>query len=158
MGIVRFGNDNFAAIAGYGEYPEVAFRSNTYFVRNLEGKDLLTGSREFNLYTISISKMAVSSLVCLMSKATSIESWARVLKIRSDNGTEFENATLKSFYEKLGIMHQTSIAQAPQQNGVVKRRNRTLVEAARTMLIFSKLPKFLWAEAILQSVLLKIIL
>ncbi|GJY41204.1 retrovirus-related pol polyprotein from transposon TNT 1-94 [Tanacetum coccineum] len=43
---------------------------------------------------------------------------------------------------------QTSIARTPQQNGVVKRRNRTLVEAARTMLIFSKLPAFIWAEAI----------
>ncbi|GKD67602.1 retrovirus-related pol polyprotein from transposon TNT 1-94 [Tanacetum coccineum] len=54
---------------------------------------------------------------------------AQVLKIWSDNGTEFKNATLKSFYEKLGILHQTSIARTPQQNGVVERRNRTLVEA-----------------------------
>ncbi|GJY45515.1 retrovirus-related pol polyprotein from transposon TNT 1-94 [Tanacetum coccineum] len=76
---------------------------------------------------------------------------AQVLKIRPDNGIEFENATLKSFYKKLGILHQTSIARTPQQNGVVERRNRTLVEAARTMLIFSKLPEFLWAEAILTA-------
>ncbi|GKB43886.1 retrovirus-related pol polyprotein from transposon TNT 1-94 [Tanacetum coccineum] len=47
-----------------------------------------------------------------------------------------------------GIVHQTSIARTPQQNGVVERRNRTLVKAARTMLIFSKAPKFLWAKAI----------
>ncbi|GJU35876.1 retrovirus-related pol polyprotein from transposon TNT 1-94 [Tanacetum coccineum] len=69
-------------------------------------------------------------------------------KIRTDNGTEFKNATLKAHYEKLGIMQQFSIARTPQQNGVVERRNRTLVEAARTMLIFSKLPEFLWAEAV----------
>ncbi|GKE81834.1 putative ribonuclease H-like domain-containing protein [Tanacetum coccineum] len=59
---------------------------------------------------------------------------ANVLKVRSDNGTEFKNATLKSFYEKQGIMHHMSIAQTPQQNGVVECRNHTLVEAARTML------------------------
>ncbi|GJT20455.1 retrovirus-related pol polyprotein from transposon TNT 1-94 [Tanacetum coccineum] len=47
-----------------------------------------------------------------------------------------------------GIMQQFSIARTPQQNGVVERRNRTLVEAARTMLIFSRLPEFLWAEAV----------
>ncbi|GKD97940.1 retrovirus-related pol polyprotein from transposon TNT 1-94 [Tanacetum coccineum] len=58
---------------------------------------------------------------------------AQVLKIRYDNGTEFKNATLKSYYEKLGILHHTSITRTPQQNGVVERINRTLVEAARTI-------------------------
>ncbi|GJX97405.1 retrovirus-related pol polyprotein from transposon TNT 1-94 [Tanacetum coccineum] len=82
---------------------------------------------------------------------------AKVCKIRTDNGTEFKNATLKAHYEKLGIMQQFSTARTPQQNGVVERRNRTLVEAARTMLIFSRLPEFLWAEASgLPLVLLKI--
>nr|GFC92440.1 putative ribonuclease H-like domain-containing protein [Tanacetum cinerariifolium] len=47
-----------------------------------------------------------------------------------------------------GISHQMSSVRTPQQNGVVERRNRTLVEAARTMLIFSRAPLFLWAEAI----------
>ncbi|GJV17055.1 integrase, catalytic region, zinc finger, CCHC-type containing protein [Tanacetum coccineum] len=105
MGTVRFGNDNFAAITGYGDYIqgnitichvyyieglghnlfsvgqfcdgdlEVAFRSKTCCVRNLEGDDLLTGDRESNLYTISISDMAASSPVCLMSKATLTKSW-----------------------------------------------------------------------------------
>ncbi|GJX72324.1 integrase, catalytic region, zinc finger, CCHC-type containing protein [Tanacetum coccineum] len=105
MGTVRFGNDNFAAITGYGDYIhgnitichvyyveglghnlfsvgqfcdgdlEVAFRSKTCYVRNLEGDDLLTGGRDSNLYTISISDMAASSPICLMSKATSTKSW-----------------------------------------------------------------------------------
>ncbi|GKA75173.1 retrovirus-related pol polyprotein from transposon TNT 1-94, partial [Tanacetum coccineum] len=48
----------------------------------------------------------------------------------------------------VGIFHQKSVPRTPQQNGVVERRNRTLVEAARTMLIFSKAPMFLWAEAV----------
>nr|GEY74696.1 retrovirus-related Pol polyprotein from transposon TNT 1-94 [Tanacetum cinerariifolium] len=56
--------------------------------------------------------------------------------------------TLREFYENVGISHQTSIARTPQQNGVIKRRNQNLVEAARTMPIFSKAPLFLWAKAI----------
>nr|GEZ41596.1 hypothetical protein [Tanacetum cinerariifolium] len=50
--------------------------------------------------------------------------------------------------KSVGISHQLSSVRTPQQNGVVERRNRTLVEAARTMLMFSRAPLFLWAEAI----------
>ncbi|GJT24153.1 integrase, catalytic region, zinc finger, CCHC-type containing protein [Tanacetum coccineum] len=73
---------------------------------------------------------------------------ATVWNIQTDNGTEFVNQILREWYENVGISHQTYVARTPQQNGVVKRRNRTLVEAARTMLIFSKALLFLWAEAI----------
>ncbi|GJV61838.1 retrovirus-related pol polyprotein from transposon TNT 1-94 [Tanacetum coccineum] len=264
------GHNLFSVGQFYDGDLEVAFRSNTCYVRNLEGDDLLKGGRDSNLYTISISDMAASSPVCLMSKATSTKSWlwnqrlshlnfgtindltrldlvdglpkfkygkdylcstceirkskkashppklvpsdhsklellhidlcglmrvasinkkkyilvivddfsrytwvyflcskdetpkiikkfitqaqlnykAKVFKIRNDNGTEFKNASLKAHYEKLGIMQQFSIAQIPQQNGVVERHNCTLVEATRTMLIFSKLLEFLWAEAV----------
>nr|GFB29751.1 hypothetical protein [Tanacetum cinerariifolium] len=63
-------------------------------------------------------------------------------------GIEFLNKTLHAFFKGEGIEHQTSTAQTPEQNGVVKRQNRTLVGAARTMLSASKLPLFFWAEAI----------
>nr|GEU76744.1 hypothetical protein [Tanacetum cinerariifolium] len=63
--------------------------------------------------------------------------------IRTDNGTEFVNQTLTDYYECIGIFHQKTVPITPQQNGVVKRRNRTLVEATRMMLIFSKAPMFL---------------
>ncbi|GKB94827.1 retrovirus-related pol polyprotein from transposon TNT 1-94 [Tanacetum coccineum] len=66
----------------------------------------------------------------------------------NNNGTEFVNQTLREYYEKVGISHETSVARSPQQNGVVERRNRTLIEAARTMLIYAKAPLFLWAEAV----------
>ncbi|GJS53757.1 retrovirus-related pol polyprotein from transposon TNT 1-94 [Tanacetum coccineum] len=56
--------------------------------------------------------------------------------------------TLNAFFKEEGIEHQTSTPRTPEQNGVVERRNRTLVEAARTMLSASKLPLFFWAEAI----------
>nr|GEZ67072.1 retrovirus-related Pol polyprotein from transposon TNT 1-94 [Tanacetum cinerariifolium] len=71
-----------------------------------------------------------------------------VIIIRTDNGTEFKNQVLKEYFDSVGVSHQVSSVRTPQQNGVVERRNRKLVEAARTMLIFSRAPLFLWAEAI----------
>nr|GFA92224.1 integrase, catalytic region, zinc finger, CCHC-type, peptidase aspartic, catalytic [Tanacetum cinerariifolium] len=68
--------------------------------------------------------------------------------IRTDNGTEFVNKTLTEYYECIGIFHQNTVPQTSQQNGVVEKQNRTLVEATRTMLIFSKAPMFLWAEVV----------
>nr|GFA59493.1 putative ribonuclease H-like domain-containing protein [Tanacetum cinerariifolium] len=66
--------------------------------------------------------------------------------LRTDNGTKFINHTKIEYYERIGIFHQKTVPRTPQQNGVVERRNHTLVEAARTMLIFSKASMFLWAE------------
>ncbi|GJZ59774.1 retrovirus-related pol polyprotein from transposon TNT 1-94 [Tanacetum coccineum] len=71
-----------------------------------------------------------------------------VRHIRTDNRTEFVNQTLREYYEKVVISHETSVARSPQQNDVVKRQNHTLIEAARTMLIYAKSPLFLWAEAV----------
>nr|GEU54069.1 putative RNA-directed DNA polymerase [Tanacetum cinerariifolium] len=71
-----------------------------------------------------------------------------VIIIRTDNGTEFKNQVLKEFFDTVGISYQMSSVRTPQKNEVVERRNRTLVEAARTMLIFSRASLFLWAEAI----------
>nr|GEU34510.1 integrase, catalytic region, zinc finger, CCHC-type, peptidase aspartic, catalytic [Tanacetum cinerariifolium] len=68
--------------------------------------------------------------------------------IRTDNGIKFINQTLADYYERIGIFHQKKVPRTPQQNGVVEIRNRTLVEAARTMPIFSKALMFLWAEAV----------
>ncbi|GKF26644.1 retrovirus-related pol polyprotein from transposon TNT 1-94 [Tanacetum coccineum] len=62
--------------------------------------------------------------------------------------TEFVNQTLRKYYEKVDIYHETSVSRSPQQNGVIERRNRTLIEAACTMLIYAKAPLFLWAEAV----------
>ncbi|GJV78786.1 retrovirus-related pol polyprotein from transposon TNT 1-94 [Tanacetum coccineum] len=71
-----------------------------------------------------------------------------VRRIRTDNGTEFVNQTLREYYEKVGISHETSVARSPQQNGVVKIQNHTLIEASHTMLIYAKAPLFLWAKAV----------
>ncbi|GJS96925.1 retrovirus-related pol polyprotein from transposon TNT 1-94 [Tanacetum coccineum] len=271
--IVKFENDHMAKIMRYSDYHirnvtisrvyyveglghnlfsvgqfcdsnlEVSYRQHTCFIRNLEGVDLLTGSRGNNRYTLSLIDMMVSSPICLLSKASKTMSWlwhrrlshlnfgtinhlARhglvrglpklkfkkdhlcsacamgkskkkphkpkskdinqeklyllhmdlcgpmrvasvngkkyilflmmiqvrlkvpVRRIRIDNGTEFVNQTLREYYEKVGISHETSVARSPQQNGVVERRNRTLIEATGTMLIYAKASLFLWEEAV----------
>ena len=68
--------------------------------------------------------------------------------IRSDNGTEFKNSQFDTFCASLGLEHQFSSPYVPQQNGVVERKNRTLVEMARTMLDEHRTPRRYWAEAI----------
>ncbi|GJR01796.1 retrovirus-related pol polyprotein from transposon TNT 1-94 [Tanacetum coccineum] len=105
LGTVKFGNDQVVKIMGYGDYHignvtisrvyyveglgrnlfsvgqfcdsdlELAFRKNTCFVRNLEGVDLLSGSRGTNLYSLSVGDMMTSSLICLLSKAIKTKSW-----------------------------------------------------------------------------------
>nr|GFA87218.1 hypothetical protein [Tanacetum cinerariifolium] len=72
-------------------------------------------------------------------------------RVQTYNGTEFKNKTLAKFFDEVGISQQYSVERTPQQNGVVERRNRTLVEAARTMLTFVNLSLFLWAEAIAKA-------
>nr|GFA26775.1 retrovirus-related Pol polyprotein from transposon TNT 1-94 [Tanacetum cinerariifolium] len=299
LGTVKFGNDHVAKIMGYGDYKirnvtisrvyfveglghnlfsvgqfcdsdlEVAFCQHTCFIRNLDGVDLLTGSRGNNLYTLSLQDMMASSPICLLSSASKTKSWLwhhhlshmnfgainhlarqglvrglpklkfendhlcsacamgkskkkshkpksedtnqeklyllhmdlcgpmrvesvngkkyilvivddysrftwvkflrskdeapdfaiKFLKmiqvrlkvsvrcIRTDNRTEFVNQTLREYYKEVGISHETSVTRSPQQNGVVERRNHTLIEAAHTMLIYAQAPLFLWAEA-----------
>nr|GEX17383.1 hypothetical protein [Tanacetum cinerariifolium] len=71
-----------------------------------------------------------------------------VRRIRTDNGTEFVNQTLREYYERVAISHETSVAHSPQQNSVIERRNRTLIEAAHTMLIYAQALLFLWVEAV----------
>nr|GEU78471.1 Gag-Pol polyprotein [Tanacetum cinerariifolium] len=71
--------------------------------------------------------------------------------IRTDNGTKFINHTLTEYYERISIFYQTTVPRTQQQNNVVERRNRTLVEVAQTMLIFSKALMFLWAEAVAMA-------
>ncbi|GJS36071.1 retrovirus-related pol polyprotein from transposon TNT 1-94 [Tanacetum coccineum] len=214
----RFGNDNIARIIGYGDYQlgnvtisrvyyvkglghnlfsvgqfcgadlEDAFRKNTYFICNLEGVDLISGSRDTNLYTISLNDMLKTSLICLLSKASKTKSWlwhrhlshlnfgtlnmlskdslARGiprLKFQKDHlclacalgkskKSSHQPKAKDTNQEKLYLLHMDLCGpmRVASINGksVVERRNQTLIEAARTMLIFSKDPLFLWAEAI----------
>jgi transposase InsO family protein len=73
----------------------------------------------------------------------------RIKKIRSDNGTEFKNSQIEGFLEEEeGIKHEFSSPYTPQQNGVVERKNRTILDMARTMLDEYKIPDQFWAEVI----------
>jgi transposase InsO family protein len=72
----------------------------------------------------------------------------RIKKIRSDNGTKFKNSQIEGFLKEEGIKHEFSSPYTPQQNGVVERKNRTLLDMARTMLDEYKTPDRFWAEAI----------
>ncbi|GJZ22058.1 putative ribonuclease H-like domain-containing protein [Tanacetum coccineum] len=72
----------------------------------------------------------------------------RVKVIRCDNGTKFKNRVMNQFSEMKGIKREFSVARTPQKNGVAERKNRTLIEVARTMLADSKLPTTFWAEVV----------
>jgi transposase InsO family protein len=75
----------------------------------------------------------------------------RIKKIRSDNGTEFKNSQIEGFLEEECIKHEFSSPYTPQQNGVVERKNRTLLDMARTMLNEYKTLDRFWAEAIVRK-------
>nr|GEX02828.1 retrovirus-related Pol polyprotein from transposon TNT 1-94 [Tanacetum cinerariifolium] len=258
MGTVCFGNVHVAAILGFGDLQwgnilitrvyfveglghnllsvgqfcdsdlEVAFRRNAYFVRNLEGVDLLKGDRSTNLYTINLYEMASASPICLMARASSTKSWLwhqwlshlnfdtindlarnelvsglpkfkyhkehlcpsceqgkskrashppkpvpnsrqRLLllhmdlcgsmRIASINGKRYVLVIVDDYSRYTWVHFLRSKDKAPEVIitflkritvlfQVVERRNRTLVEAARTMLILSCASLFLWAEVI----------
>jgi transposase InsO family protein len=81
-------------------------------------------------------------------KRPQIEIDVKVNKIRSDNGSEFKNTQVADYVDQEGIKHEFSAPYTPQQNGVAKRNNRTLIESARTMLDEYKASDRFWAEAI----------
>ncbi|KAJ9562965.1 hypothetical protein OSB04_008125 [Centaurea solstitialis] len=94
------------------------------------------------------AKSDAADLIIAFIKRIQVLLGRQVKKLRSDNGTEFRNVKLQSFLEEVGISHNFSAVRTPQQNGVVERKNRTLVEAARSMIAHSSVPPSLWAEAL----------
>nr|GEZ89714.1 integrase, catalytic region, zinc finger, CCHC-type, peptidase aspartic, catalytic [Tanacetum cinerariifolium] len=182
IGTVRFGNNHFGAIMGYGDYVIVdsvisrvyyveGLGHNLFFVGQLCDSDLEVAFE--NTLVIFMTQMVLNLLKALADDYSRF-TWVKFLRskdetpeviikfitqiqvslnktvryVRTDNGTEFVNHILTEYYERIGIFHQKTVPRTLQQNGVVKRRNRTLVEVAQTMLIFSKAPMFLWAEAV----------
>nr|GEX95156.1 integrase, catalytic region, zinc finger, CCHC-type, peptidase aspartic, catalytic [Tanacetum cinerariifolium] len=139
---------------------EAAFRKHSCYVRDTDGVELIKGSRGSNLYTISIEDTMKSSSIFLLSKASKKKSWLWHQRLNHLNFCTINDLARKDLVRGLprlkfekdhlcsAIFHQKSVIRTPQQNDVVERRNRTLVEAARTMLIFSKASMSLWAEAV----------
>nr|GEX09319.1 integrase, catalytic region, zinc finger, CCHC-type, peptidase aspartic, catalytic [Tanacetum cinerariifolium] len=122
LGTFKFGNDHVAKIMGYGDYKigNVTI-SRVYFVEELG----------HNLF--SVGQFCDSDLEVAFRQHTCF------IRNLGDNESEFVNQTLHEYYEQVGISHETSIAHSPQQNGVVERRNRTLIEAAHTIKNLGKL-------------------
>nr|GEZ68367.1 retrovirus-related Pol polyprotein from transposon TNT 1-94 [Tanacetum cinerariifolium] len=135
LGTVKFRNDQIAPILGYGDLVQGAIMiKRVYYVEGLN----------HNLF--SVGQFCDADLEVAFRKSSC---YIRDLKGNDLlTGTEFLNQTLHAYFTAEGILHQTSVARTPKQNGVVERRNRTLVEAARTMLSAVKFPLFFWAEAI----------
>ncbi|GKA35897.1 ribonuclease H-like domain-containing protein, partial [Tanacetum coccineum] len=142
-----------------------------------ESQVLLKVPRKNNMYSVDMKNIIPKeSLTCIVAKSTLDESmlWHRrlaskdetsdILKsfiteienlvdkkvkiIRCNNRTEFKNRVMSDFCEKKGIKREFSIARTPQLNSVAERRNRTLIKAARTMLVDSNLPTTFWAETV----------
>ncbi|KAJ9558311.1 hypothetical protein OSB04_012925 [Centaurea solstitialis] len=124
-------------------------------VQSINGrKYVLVIVDDFSRYTwvnFLRSKDGASDIIISFIRNVQVRLQLPVQVIRTDNGTEFKNRNLDSFLDSVGITHTFSAAKTPQQNGVVERKNRTLVEAARTMLTFSKLPLHFWAEAVAST-------
>ncbi|GJW19285.1 ribonuclease H-like domain-containing protein [Tanacetum coccineum] len=130
---------------------------NVYFCKELkynllldESAGLAESSRKDLHGTVVDLKSVDETSGILKTFITKIENQLdyKVKVIRSDNGTEFKNSVMNQFCEIKGIKREFSVARTPQQNGVAERKNRTLIEAARTMLVDSKLPTTFWAEAV----------
>nr|GEV50459.1 retrovirus-related Pol polyprotein from transposon TNT 1-94 [Tanacetum cinerariifolium] len=94
------------------------------------------------------SKVEAPDFIIKFLKMIQVRLKTLVCRIRTYNGIEFVNQTLCEYYDKVDISLETSVSHSLQQNDVVKRRNRTLIKAARTMLIYAKASLFLWAEAV----------
>ncbi|KAJ9560782.1 hypothetical protein OSB04_005942 [Centaurea solstitialis] len=124
-------------------------------VQSINGrKYVLVIVDDFSRYTwvnFLRSKDGASDIIISFIRNVQVRLQLPVQVIRTDNRTEFKNHKLDSFLDSVGITHTFSAARTPQQNGVVERKNRTLVEAARTMLAFSKLPLHFWAEAVASA-------
>nr|GEX37631.1 integrase, catalytic region, zinc finger, CCHC-type, peptidase aspartic, catalytic [Tanacetum cinerariifolium] len=165
-GTVRFGNYHVAAILGFGDlqWGNILI-TRVYFVEglghnlfsigqfcdsDLKRYDLLIVD-DYSRYTwvqFIRSKDEAPEVIKTFLTRISVLLQSSVIIIRIKNESKFKNQVLKEYFNSVSISHQVSSVQTPQQNGVVERRNQTLVEVARTMLIFSRAPLFLWAEAI----------
>ncbi|GJV28301.1 hypothetical protein Tco_1384749 [Tanacetum coccineum] len=129
-----------AALSSHQLYLEVAFQKHTCFVQNLEGVDLISGSRDTNLYTISLDDMLKSSLICLLSKASKTKSWygnipkqARTReseeykkKPKNQSRSQKSQASVKSIMEKAQLYVGFALSSLTKEAQAVTSRNDSL--------------------------------
>jgi len=123
-----------------------------------------TQNRYFILFIDDFSRMTWvyfmrqrSELYCIFKKFKSMvenQSNCKIKKLRSDRGKEYTSSEFEKFLEDEGVHHQLTIPYTPEQNGVSERKNRTVMEMARSMLFEKKMPKKFWGEAVNTAVYL----
>nr|GEU83146.1 integrase, catalytic region, zinc finger, CCHC-type, peptidase aspartic, catalytic [Tanacetum cinerariifolium] len=126
----------------------VAFRRNICFARNLEGVDLLKENHTTNLYTVNLHEMASASPICLMARATLTKSWLRHQRLSHLNFNTIHELTKYDLVTGLPKFKYYKEHLCPLCEQGNSKKNQTLVEAARMMMIFSCASLFLWAEPI----------
>ncbi|XP_057996507.1 uncharacterized protein LOC131175847 [Hevea brasiliensis] len=119
-----------------------SLRQNKYFILFIDDLTRMTWA-----YFIS-SKAQVFSVFKKFKALVEKQSGCKIKTLRSDNGKEYTFVEFEKFCEEAGIVYHLTVPYSPQQNGVSKRKNRTIVEMARCMLKEKELPKEFWAEAI----------
>ncbi|GKA64979.1 retrovirus-related pol polyprotein from transposon TNT 1-94 [Tanacetum coccineum] len=125
---------------GFDDKQGIIFNANKEIV--------LIAPRRNDVYVLDVTVFASSSLWTCLDKMVENQNDVKVKQIKTDNGTKFRNHELESFCDEKGISQKFSSPYTPEQNGVAKRRNRTLIEAARTMLNGSVLSKHFWTDDI----------
>ncbi|KAI5334699.1 hypothetical protein L3X38_024832 [Prunus dulcis] len=126
--------------------------------------DSISGNKYFLLFTDDCTRMSwvyfirnkSSALECFrkFKAMTELQSGYKIEGLRSDRGGEFLSSEFNSFCAEVGIQRQLTVAYSPQQNGVAERKNRTVVEMAKSMLHEKSIPYEFWAEAVNTAVYL----
>ncbi|KAI5313515.1 hypothetical protein L3X38_042691 [Prunus dulcis] len=126
--------------------------------------DSISGNKYFLLFTDDCTRMSwvyfirnkSSALECFrkFKAMTELQSGYKIKGLRSDRGGEFLSSEFNSFCAEVGIQRQLTVAYSPQQNGVAERKNRTIVEMAKSMLHEKSIPYEFWAEAVNTAVYL----
>jgi transposase InsO family protein len=106
---------------------------------------------DFSIYTWVFflhEKSEVASIFKKFAKKAQNEFHSKIKKIRSDNGKEFDNSNIHEYCDQIGIKHEVSTTYTPQQNGVVERKNKTLITLVRTMIDEYNTPESFLAEVV----------
>nr|GFC23440.1 hypothetical protein [Tanacetum cinerariifolium] len=150
LGTVKFGNNQIAPILGYGDLNDIVVGlPKLKFIKDHLCSSCELGKAKRKSFHSKLTPSSTRRLhllhmdLCGPMRVASINGkryvlvhrglQAHIRVVRTDKGTEFLNQTLHAYFSAEGIQHHTSVARTPEQNGVVERWNRTLVEAARTM-------------------------
>ncbi|KAL0425549.1 UNVERIFIED_CONTAM: Retrovirus-related Pol polyprotein from transposon TNT 1-94 [Sesamum radiatum] len=145
-GTKQFGSSFYTDVCGPMRTP--SHEQNRYFILFIDDYSRMTW-----VYFMR-EKSEVFKVFKKFKNLVEKQSGRSIKVLRSDRGKEYNNSEFNKFCEEEGIEHQTTVSYNPQQNGVSERKNRTVMEMARSMLQEKHLPKAFWAEAVYTAVYL----